>query len=110
MKINIFLHRVIAGDPVGMEVDHISGNTMDNRMVNLRPATRLQNGKNLTKHRAGKAKYKGVSWGKSNSKWQAQIYSDGVKRHLGYFRCQTVAALAYIKASTEMHGEFGRPK
>lgn len=107
-KKNIFLHRVVAGDPVGLEVDHIDGDTLNNRKQNLRAATKSQNSQNVSKHFDGKAKYKGVSWGKSNSKWQAQIKANGVRHHLGYFLTQEDAKAAYDAASARLHGDFGK--
>jgi len=43
---SVRLHRMIMGEPQGMEVDHINRNTMDNRRVNLRVVTKTENLKN----------------------------------------------------------------
>ena len=38
----LFLHRLIAGTPDGMETDHVNGDTLDNRKCNLRICTRAE--------------------------------------------------------------------
>lgn len=40
------MHRYILGAPAGLMVDHINGDTLDNRRWNLRLVTRIQNGQN----------------------------------------------------------------
>lgn len=45
----IYLHRLIMNCPEGMVVDHINGDTLDNRKVNLRVCTRSEN--LLNRHR-----------------------------------------------------------
>jgi hypothetical protein len=104
---HIFLHREIMCAPKGRCVDHVNGNTLDNRRVNLRICTILQNNWN-SRTVVGKSGVKGVSWSKSNHRWIAQIRAGGPKIHLGTFRSIEEAAVAYADAAALMHGEFAR--
>lgn len=104
----VYLHRVIAGTPEGMETEHRNGDGLDNRRDNLRHATHMENmrnRRNAINNRSGK---KGVSWSTSAGKWRAQIRAGDSPRHLGYFECIEDAAAAYAEASARLHGEFGR--
>lgn len=107
---SIYLHRVIMGEPDGMEVDHINGNGLDNRRSNLRLATSSQNKHNTGPRKNSTSGFKGVTWDKANSKWQAQITLHGKVKKLGRFPTPEEAYEAYCKASGELHGEFGRTK
>lgn len=103
------LHRLILNAPDDMEVDHINGDTTDNRRENLRLATRSQNCKNIRqRHIETRAsKFKGVTFCKQTQKWRASI-SDGKKyRQLGRFATEVEAAYHYDQASLEYKGEFG---
>lgn len=42
-KKRIYMHRQIMGDPAGMVVDHINGDSLDNRRENLRVITHYEN-------------------------------------------------------------------
>jgi len=83
-------------------IDHINGDRLDNRLVNLREATPAQN-----KHNSGPAKnstsgVKGVFWNSKREKWQARICLGGeVRQHLGYFNNLEDAKTAYEIA--ELH-------
>ena len=116
---SIYLHRVIAGAGRGDVVDHINGDTMDMRRLNLRITTHAGNAMNQCKkacNNAGSApssRFKGVSIdaryiGRSKP-WQVKIRPPGGSRkHVGCFASDVEAAFAYDMASLEVHGELGR--
>ena len=104
----VYLHRFLLEDPSEPHIDHIDGNGLNNRRSNLRPATVSENHCNRKKPVTNTSGFKGVSWHKSSGKWRAEISIRGQKKGLGYFSDAESAAVAYAKASAEVHGEFGR--
>ncbi len=100
----LYAHRLLCTSE--HEVDHKNGDGLDNRRENLRPATKAQNQHNKTKYRTNTSGYKGVSWLKSEHKWQANIKVDGRQKKLGRFDTAEAAHLAYAEAARELHGEF----
>ncbi len=104
----IRLHRVITEAEDGFEVDHINGNGLDNRRENLRVCSKAQNQHNARRRSDNKSGFKGVRWYPKYQKWNTSIRLNGKSKNLGYFRCPTAAAVAYAKASAELHGDFGR--
>lgn len=50
VKKYVRIHRVIMDCPEGLVVDHISGNTLDNRKSNLRICTHKENRKNINRY------------------------------------------------------------
>lgn len=107
-NVKIRLHRQIMRAEVGQIVDHINGNTFDNRKENLRFCTIQQNQKNRKKRDAHKAssKYKGVSI--KGKRWTVSITHNYKRHYLGIFDTQEQAAAAYNAASEKLHGEYGR--
>lgn len=75
-------------------IDHISINSLDNSLDNLRVATTLQ--QNLNRKIVINAK--GYSWHKASQKWMARIKIDGKNKHLGYFEKEEDARQAYLNA------------
>lgn len=89
-------------------LDHINGDRTDNRISNLREATRAQNGCNRGPQANNTSGYKGVTWHKRIGRWQAQITVDGTLLHLGHHDTPEAAYAAYCAANRERHGKFGR--
>lgn len=84
---NNYLHRYLM-DAVGrsVHVDHINGNTLDNRRSNLRIVTPQQN--NHNRHKLDKRNisgYRGVFWSTRAGKWLAKIQVGGKQIHCGHF-------------------------
>jgi hypothetical protein len=89
-------------------MDHINGDTSDNRIANLRPATHTQNALNKGMHRNNTSGYKGVVWIKSRGYWTATIQVNGKRRRLGVFDSKEAAHEAYSAAAREHFGEWAR--
>ncbi len=107
---HLLMHRALLGvDDPSVEVDHRDGDGLNNRRsVNLRVGTKSENQCNARLRRDNKTGFKGVFYYRPTDTWRASIRYQGKQLHLGYHRCPTAAALAYARASRELHGEFGR--
>ena len=102
----IRMHRLILNTPAGFDTDHVNGDRFDNRIENLRVATRSQNIMNTIIRKDNTSGFKGVTWHKCKKKWVSHI---GFKKefiHLGYFTDKIEAAKAYDSKAKELHGEF----
>lgn len=105
----VLMHREIMSAGIGFMVDHINGDTLDNRKSNLRLCTNAQNMRNQKRHRDNKtSRYKGVSLKRDCNKYRAQLCTNGKVTHLGYFDSELDAARAYDQAALKYHGEFAR--
>ncbi len=103
----ISMHRQLV-EAVGLDVDHIDGDGLNNSRSNLRAATRAQNLWNQPKSR-GKSRFKGVHWHAQNKKWRARIMKLGKQIDLGCFASEEDAAKAYDRAARSLFGDFARP-
>lgn len=102
------MHRLINATPEGLETDHINGDRLDNRRMNLRNATSQQNKFNKPVQSNNGCGVKGVQYRSSTDTWTAQIHVGGRKYYLGVYPTKELAAEAYSKAASELHGEFAR--
>lgn len=101
----IRLHRFIMGDPVGMVVDHINRNTLDNRKCNLRIVTQSDNCQNQGLRKDSTTGFKGVSWCNRDKRFIARIYKDGIEYKAGRFKTAIEAHEAYKAKAREVYGE-----
>jgi hypothetical protein len=100
------IHRIIMKPPIGIEIDHIDGNRLNNQKSNLRFATSSQNKMNRGARKDNKSGYKGVSWHKQRNKWTARIMVDGRYQHLGLFEDIADAIKKYNEYALKFFGEF----
>ena len=105
---HISMHRLIMGRPIQMEIDHCDGDGINNRKSNLRVASKSQNQANRKTSKLNISGFKGVSPYKRNGTWHARISKGGKRFCLGYYKTPEEAHSAYINASRELHGSFGR--
>jgi len=81
-----------------LDVHHVNEIKTDNRLSNLRYCTQRQNVTWYHKKRKSSSKYMGVSWHSRAKIWHAQIHIKGKKIHLGDYRSEYKAHLAYKAA------------
>lgn len=102
---DVALHRLLVPQANEMFVDHVNGNRLDNRKVNLRKADRWQNLANTSKA-WGTSDYRGVSWHKGEERWHARISHYGERLWLGSYATEVEAAKAYNDKAIELWGDF----
>ena len=87
-------------------VDHIDRNKKNNKIENLRPATKSQNAINSKTRSSNTSGFRGVYWNKKRFKWHARIRVDYRTKHLGYFDSLEEASQKYEEACKAYFGEF----
>lgn len=90
------------------QLDHINGNSLDNRIENLRLACtyeNLQNRKTFSNNTSG---CKGVSWHKKQNKWFVYLNINNKRKNIGYFKDFEFAEFVAQEARSKYHGEFAK--
>lgn len=88
------------------ELNHKNKVWGDNRIDNLRPATRLQNLHYASRKKSNKQGIKGVGYLRRDKLYRAQIRVSGKDRTLGVFKTKEAAQSAYNAAAHRYFGEF----
>lgn len=100
---NITLHRLIIDAPPKVLVDHINGDTLDNRRENLRLVTDKQNNQNRHRvNRNSSTGVRGVCWHGQQQKWRAYLMIDYKQKHVGVFDTIPEAEAAIKKARARL--------
>lgn len=106
------LHRVVWLMHYGVfpkdDLDHIDRNRKNNRIGNLREASRVQNNGNSSVPKHNTSGYKGVQWCATSNKWRVCIYKQNKKYWLGRYKTIEEAAKVYHEAAIEYFGEFAK--
>lgn len=113
-KRTVYMHREIANvlgiEKLGLQIDHIDGNKLNNTRSNLRPATNQLNQANVGLQKNNTTGFKGVTKRtKGRASWYiARIGKDRKRHALGCFKDPAEAHAAYVSAANQMFGEFAR--
>ena len=109
---NYYLHRLAwlyeYGSFPKLHLDHVNGNKMDNRICNLREATRSQNLCNVAKTKRNTSGVKNVSFHKQSKKWRVVVSVEGKNKSFGLYDDIEMAELVAIEAKHKYHGNFAR--
>ncbi len=91
-------------------VDHINGDSYDNRLCNLRNTDNLGNCRNHPRKKSNSSGVTGVSWHKGGKSWRAYIGVNGEYVHIGHFKTIEEAAAARAEYSKKygFHENHGR--
>lgn len=102
----VYMHRAILNPPADMVVDHINGNSLDNRRENLRICDRLRNQWNRRMQYNKKCGVRGVHWHGHSGLWHPTIKYYGKCISLGYYKTIEEAAVVRREAELKYFGEF----
>ena len=84
------------------EIDHINRNSLDDRIENLREATRSTNSRNTKRQRNNRSGVTGVFWDRASSRWIARIGDGSASKVLGRFVSKADAVQARQRAEQEL--------
>lgn len=92
------------------EIDHIDGDSLNNRWANLRAVSRQDNCRNMPMPKTNTSGAVGVTWRPSKGTWQASITIAGKFMHLGHFSIKEEAVEARKQAEKHygFHPNHGR--
>jgi hypothetical protein len=92
------------------EIDHINGNRVDNRFVNLRAVTHAENCRNARLRSHNASGVHGVSWFARDNTWQVHITRERQRFYLGRFenKADAIAARRAAEAELGFHKNHGR--
>ena len=88
-------------------IDHIDGNPANNKLSNLREATRSNNQANRGSQN-GRLYPKNVHWNKRAKKWAVNIGHQGKLHYFGLYSSVAEAEAVAKSNRKKLHGEFAR--
>ena len=102
-----FAHRLawlhVHGEWPKTGIDHRNRNGADNRIGNLREASKSANAHNATEAKCGsRSGLLGASWCKKQKRWQATITVNRRSRYLGRYATAEEAHAVYMSAKASM--------
>lgn len=108
-RLHLIIWKMVTGEDPVVEVDHWDLDKANNRWINLREASRSQNGMNIGLTKRNTSGFKGVSRVPCG-KWKASIRYQGKLIYLGHHDTPEAAHAVYVAKSIELFGEFTRVK
>lgn len=94
-SVNIYMSQIILGIKPGsgydIQVDHKDRDRLNNRRGNLRKVDAGGNSQNVSPHKDGSSRFRGVTWKASINKWQVDVWIDGKHQYIGVFESEEQA-------------------
>ena len=90
----------------GMVVDHINKNKLDNRRINLRICSHVNNSRNSIIGKSNSSGVIGVCFNKDKNKWKSYLNVNGKQIHLGYFESFDDAIISRLNGEREYFKEY----
>jgi hypothetical protein len=87
-------------------IDHINGDSFDNRIENLRSCNLSENSCNSKNRKNNTSGVKGVGWCLQKKKWRARIVHQNKEIHIGFFDDLNQAKTKIKEKRQEIHKEF----
>lgn len=105
------IHRIIwemfyGKIPSKMQIDHIDGNTLNNKVENLRVVDNSDNQKNCGIRKDNKSGFPGVFWAFRIKRWETYITSKGKRYYLGVFKNKEEAIRVRKEAEKKYNFHF----
>lgn len=101
----VLMHKLVAGAPQDIDVDHKDRNKLNNQFHNLRMATRAQNMMNA-RGKNGSSKYRGVDFHAQSGKWRMRFSHGHLKYTTKMCNSELEAASLWNAMAREEYGEF----
>lgn len=96
----VYMHCLLMNPPSGKQVDHINGNSLDNRRSNLRIASRSENMHNT--HKRSNRSTHGQGIYKMKDRFYAHIRIESKWMHIGSFDNKEDASNAYFNVKNRL--------
>ena len=87
-------------------VDHKDRNSLNNKIHNLRDASKGENAYNSKIPKTNTSGAKGVSWYKNQNKWHVRLKVNGKTMHFGYYNDIDYAVFVADAMRYKYHGKF----
>lgn len=102
----MYMHRLILGLKSKKQCDHINGNRIDNRKINLRACKESENHYNVGVRTDNNSGFRGVSYDKDRNKWLVSLTKDGKHNYGGRFKDINIAIKRCVELSRKLYGDF----
>lgn len=109
-KESLSVHRLVMDAKKGEYVDHINGDTLDNRKSNLRIVTKQQNGFNSKIRKNNTSGFVGVHFDNASNNWVATIKYSDKKTHLKKTKDKNEAIRLRLEAELKYFGKEFAPQ